>query len=404
MVDKLIGGQRQRAVEPVGDDLGQAVDDEHRGDSYGRVVGRADHPRAVVAMFGELPTGQGRRMFEQAVEHGIESVDDPPAPLVEFFAQVDAVPHWLNREQLAHGARTQARTGLHSAVLVMPGLSLYGGYLASRADKPLVRTGDLYAMAPRRLTETASWTVDLLTPGGLNRFSAGFKGVLRVRLMHALVRAGMSRRPDWDFADWDHPVNQVQMAGTILLFSLMNILGSQLLGLRFSGREKAAVLHLWRYVGHLIGVEHELLPVTEADAWRLLWLEAATEFRPDDDSTKLAEAMLAAMPAYALPPRLQRSAGARRALTNYVGAYSRLVLGKRNADRLRAPDNRALQAAILATAAITFVAETARSVIPGATLRSARRGYLAQRRLLDRGIRQHHGDRTFARHDRMAVT
>jgi ER-bound oxygenase mpaB/B'/Rubber oxygenase, catalytic domain/Nitrile hydratase, alpha chain len=99
--------------------------------------------------------------------------------------------------------------------------------------------------------------------GRLGRFEAGFKGALRVRLMHAMVRSGMNRRPDWNYADWDQPVNQSTLAGTLLLFSLGNVLGSQALGLRFNRREKDAVFHLWRYIGYLLGVDVEVLPTSE---------------------------------------------------------------------------------------------------------------------------------------------
>ncbi len=41
-----------------------------------------------------------------------------------------------------------------------------------------------------------------------------------------------------------------------------------------------------------MGVDDELLPTGEEDAWRLLWLLAATEFIPDDDSKRLAKALI----------------------------------------------------------------------------------------------------------------
>ncbi|MEV6106029.1 oxygenase MpaB family protein [Streptomyces sp. NPDC051940] len=356
---------------------------------------------AVVAMFRRLPPGRGRALFEQAVEHGIGALPEPPPELVDFFAHVDAVPYWLDPDRLAHGVRTQARTGLYAGVVVLPGLSLYGGYLASRIDKVLLRTGDLESMAPRRLAETATWTTDLVAPGGLDRFGPGFKGILRVRLMHALVRRGLSRRPDWDFAAWDHPVNQIQLAGTLLQFSLMALTGTRALGLRFSARDKAGLFHFWRYIGHVMGIDPRLLPATEADAWRLLWLVAATELQPDEDAGRLAGALLSAMPGYALPARWQRSARARHALTAYVGSYSRLVLGKDNADRLGAPDSKAFQAAVLATTALTFGVETLRRLTPGGTRLAARVGYLSIRRMVDRGMRDHHGDLAFDRHDRL---
>ena len=115
--------------------------------------------------------------------------------------------------------------------------------------------------------------------------------MLRVRLTHAHVRRWMHRREDWDYEAWDAPVNQIQMAGTHLLFSIACLGGLQRLGVRYDERERAAVMHLWRYVGWLMGVEDALLPATEADGWRLFWLMAATELDPDEDSRMLADAL-----------------------------------------------------------------------------------------------------------------
>jgi mpaB/rubber oxygenase-like protein len=358
---------------------------------------------AVVAMMRELPAGQGRRLFERAVAGGIGAVPDPPRPLAGFFASVDTVPYWLDREQLARGARVVGRTGLLGLTLVMPMMALYGGYLASRADKTLLRTGDLASMAPRRLAETASWWVDVTSPGGLDRFAPGFTGTLRVRIMHAQVRAAMAARPDWDHAAWDAPVNQIQTAGTLLLFSLVMMLGSRSLGLRLGARDRAAVMHLWRYVGYLLGVHPDLLPATEADAWRLFWLEGATEFLPDEDSRRLGQALLAASPPLLLPPRWKSSARAGRLLTGYQAAFARLVLGRHNADLLGAPGSRPYRAAVLGTAGAILAVDSARRVLPGATRLSERIGQRQRTTLINRLVTEQRGDRGYNRHDTLAA-
>lgn len=90
-----------------------------------------------------------------------------------------------------------------------------------------------------------------------------------------------------------------------MLFSLANLAGCQALGMRFSRRERDAVFHLWRYVGLVMGIDPELIPVTEDDTWRLFWLEADSEFHPDDDSYRLAQAL------HTGPPGRRRVDGAR---------------------------------------------------------------------------------------------
>ncbi|WP_113965167.1 oxygenase MpaB family protein [Mycobacterium shimoidei] len=348
---------------------------------------------AVVAMMQRLPTGEGRRMFETAVDQGIDAVEDPPEELVAFFAQVDDRPYWLDQAKLDLAVRVTMRTGLWGIALALPGLALTGGYLASKADKPLVGTGDLRRMAPRRLNETATWFIDVTSPDGLDRFAPGFTGTLRVRLMHAMVRAAMARRDDWDFAAWDHPVNQVQLAGTLMLFSLANLAGCQAMGVKFSRRERDAVFHFWRYVGLLMGVHPELIPATEDDTWRLFWLEADTEFLPDQDSYRLAQALHSGPPDEDPLTALART---------YLSSYSRLVLGRSHADQLGLPDNKPLQAAVLATSAINRMFEL-RRFIPGATRLSEELGQWSRRRFVERGFAATGGDRTYRRHDALAV-
>lgn len=348
---------------------------------------------AVVAMIQRLPTGEGRRLFETAVEHGIGAVEDPPEELVAFFAQVDDRPYWLDDAKLELAVRVTMRTGLWGIALALPGLALTGGYLASKADKPLVGTGDLRRMAPRRLNETATWFIDVTSPGGLARFAPGFTGTLRVRLMHAIVRSAMCRRDDWDFASWDHPVNQAQMAGTVMLFSLANLVGCQAMGIRFSAREREAVFHLWRYVGLLMGVDPELMPADEADTWRLFWLQADTEFLPDDDSVRLAQALHGSTAGEDTAMKIARTV---------LSSYSRLVLGSRNADQLGLIDNKPVQVAVLAVSAVNRVLEFPR-LIPGATRLSEEIGQWSRRRFIERGFTATGGDRSYRRHDKLAA-
>ncbi|MGV9665625.1 oxygenase MpaB family protein [Nocardia niigatensis] len=362
---------------------------------------------AVVEMFRRLPTGQGRALFETALEHGIDAVPDAPAELKAFFAHLDSVPFWLDRDKMDRAARVSGRVGPWATNLALSMFALNGGYLASRAGKVLVGTGGLSAesMAPRRVVETATWWIDVTAPGGMERFAAGFKNTVRVRIMHAQVRAGMNRRPDWDYEQWDHPVNQSLTAGTLMLFSLATIAGCNAVGLRFSRKEKAAVYHLWRYVGHLIGLDPEILPADETDTWRLLWLQADYEFLPDEDSRRLSKALVSALgPIYGFDGPGPRDRALRWAFTMYSVSYSRILLGKSNSDFLEMPRSRVFLAAVLATAAVNGVLEVPRRFIPGATGLSERLGRRATVRMMRRAALVNSPDRSYARHDRLAGT
>lgn len=358
----------------------------------------------LVAAFRRLPAGVGRAQFDTAVEHGIGAVDDPMPELVAFFAAVDARPYWVDQGKLDHAVRVSARIGMIPSFTAMSMFSLMGGYLASRADKTLVATGDLEAMAPRRLAETLTWTVDVTAPGALERFATGFTSTLRVRLMHAMVRAGMSRRPDWDFGQWDYPVNQSTMAGTLMLFSMGNVIGSQALGVRFSRRDKDALFHFWRYVGFLLGVDAELLPADEADTWRLMWLQADYEFRPDEDSTRLGHALRSAVGPLAIGHSRHPLAHLARGLTTeFLCAYSRLILGPSNAEALELPDNKLAQLMVAGFSATNFALRTPMRVLPGLNRVWETVGRYNIERFSAQAMKHHGGDRTYRRHDALGT-
>jgi hypothetical protein len=355
---------------------------------------------AVVAMMRRLPRGRGRALFDQAVEQGVASLDDPPKELVDFFATVESTPYWVDQRRLDRGARAIVRSGVLS-LFPLGDVALMGGYLASRAAKSLVGTGAIEYAATRRLIETTRWWLDV-TPGALRVNATGYAAALRVRIVHAHVRAAMNKRDDWDYAAWDRPINQVQTAGTLMLFSLVYVLGMRLLGVRYTAAERADILHLWRYVGWLMGVDDELLPATEDDAWRLWWLLAVTEFLPDEDSKRLAAALLRSHAGVAADRgRLGEVLG--ELSVRVHGSISRLVLGSRNADFLGLPDDPIAQAAVVAAAAGNFAAETVRQWVPGATRLQERLGALARERYAERLSRLVEHDPTYSRHMRTTV-
>ncbi|MGI9125836.1 MAG: oxygenase MpaB family protein, partial [Mycobacterium sp.] len=371
----------------------------HQRDSYQRFTEMGDPPADdLVAAFRRLPAGVGRAQFETALEQGIDAVDDPLPELSAFFAHVDARPYWVDQKKLDQAVRATSRIGAVASFTSLSMLSLMGGYLASRADKTLVSTGDLEAMAPRRLAETLAWTVDVTAPGALERFAIGFTSTMRVRLMHAMVRAGMSRRPDWDFTDWDQPVNQSTMAGTLMLFSLGNVVGSQALGVPFSRQDKEAIYHFWRYVGFLLGLDPELLPADEADTWRLLWLQADYEFRPDDDSRRLADALRKAVgPLLVGDSEHPLAQISRHVTTEFLCAYSRLILGEQNADALELPDNKLAQLMVAGFAATGFAIRypLQRLPLPGLNWVRAAIGRRNIETFAKAAMAQHRGDRTY---------
>lgn len=347
---------------------------------------------AVIAMYQEFPAGQGRKLVEQALEHGLASVPDAPPALTALFQQVEEVPVWLDRGKMNLACDVTRRTGWF-AELSLRNVSLMGGYLVAAAAKPLVFTGQLDRMAPRRLVETGKFWTDVTTRDGMQRFNEGFKSAVRVRLMHAQVRLMLKKSGRWDEAAWGHPINQSDSMATILEFSSVFLIGLRIMGFRFSPQEREAVMHLWRYAGYLLGVDERILPASEADSMRALMMQYLLHGEPDEDTRALGQA-LNGVPLQQAGDVAWKKIIA-RIETNYRSAFTRLVMGDGSGDALGLPKSLRWKAAVLSTTPLIYSLETLRRRLPGANRLAVGFGRLLHEKGVAIAIKTEKADTTF---------
>ncbi|MFI0237885.1 oxygenase MpaB family protein [Streptomyces sp. NPDC016845] len=209
------------------------------------------------------------RQFRRALADGIDSVPDAPTPLRDFFASVDPVPDWVDFDLIDEGGRVARRFG-RSAADVLLQLALIGSYRFDGPPRLLVGTGGLLGdSALRRIAETQKWATAVTAPDALRRSGEGFRLTVQVRLMHALVNHAYEHDDRWDTARWGLPINQSDLASTLGLFNAVQLFGVRLLGVRVSRAESRAFMHLWKYVGHLMGVDADWLCDRESEQHRL---------------------------------------------------------------------------------------------------------------------------------------
>jgi hypothetical protein len=285
---------------------------------------------AVAAAFAQRSAGSGRKLLEEALNSGIEAVDDPPQALVDLFKQLDTVPLWVDWDRIDRGGAVFLRSGaLGMAVLNLYSLPIM--YSSAGGNKPLVFTGHLLRRAPRRLAETARFVLATSLPGGLRRFADGFKISVRVRLMHAQVRRLLWRSGRWK-PEWGQPVNQLYMAGTNVALSAGLLEGLHRLGFRVNNEDAEALLHMWRYSGYLSGIDPELLVSTKDEGRQVGELIRETEGPPDEDSRALIVALMNAP----YHPRLEGVEW----FPNVGYGISRKLIGNPLADALGYPRSR----------------------------------------------------------------
>jgi hypothetical protein len=213
----------------------------------------------------------GRALLDEALERGVSAMKAPPPSLVALFADIDQDPSWVNHELVELGARTFRRYG--SAVFRFAGAITLMAYAENSVAKPLVLTGAYSgASTKHRFLETAAFWIDVTEPFGTRPFARGRAAALRVRIMHVFVRKRLLAHPEWKLDAWGAPISQADALLTLMGGSVGPGLAMQAMGYRPTRREIEAMMHFWRYVGHLMGVRPRWYPANIREGLQLLFM------------------------------------------------------------------------------------------------------------------------------------
>ncbi|MGV8907427.1 MAG: oxygenase MpaB family protein [Propionicimonas sp.] len=292
---------------------------------------------AFIADAARLGKGRAMRMLRTACRDGIAAVADAPASLVALFAELEAVPEWVDLAAIDEACRHVGRFTRQGGI-VLGAASLVGGYANAAASRPLELTGRYVESAGVRTIEVASWLVEASTTGGLERYGKGFELTVRVRIIHALVRAALRDDPRWNAPAWGVPICQAFLAYTLVEFCLIPLRGMAAIGAVFLPHEESAYYARWRYIGHLLGIAPALLSKNREEQEALEQLYLLTRPEVEDYCRDLVAAInneflvleieqLLIRPLHGLAPRI-------------VHALERVFLGDQIADELAIPATR----------------------------------------------------------------
>lgn len=266
----MAGEARNRRIgRPLQRATGITVPDRSLLDRIGRALMERDEPAAALAAAIRRPATDPTRVtmgqFSTALASGADAVPDCPDALRAFFDVVEDTPDWVDFDLLNAGAKAYRSYGPNVRD-VMADLSLIGGYRFGGPPDLLVKTG-LFAGrgALRRMGETVHWSTAVTENDGLRRGGEGFRLTVHVRMMHALINHQYEINGKWDIEQWGLPINQADQGFTLGLFSSVLLRGLRRLGVRVTEADSRAVMHLWKYVGWLMGVGDDFLRDNESD-------------------------------------------------------------------------------------------------------------------------------------------
>lgn len=337
-----------------------------------------DEPMQVlVEWMSSTGTKETRPIFDRILAHGLAAVPDAPAPLREFFGEFEPIPDWVDMVRVRRGQRALRRGGADGTYIARD-VSFLGGYQFSSFNKTLLRTGVLEKGSNKRFAETLQWAMDVSGEGGLEPLGGGYQATIRVRLIHEYVRRHVAALPDWRGDEWGLPVNQTDMAATLVGALIAPPAAGIGLGIVLSPSELEDVAHMTRYVGWLMGIRDDWLPRSFRDGVRILYQTLGALSKPDE-STKQLAAPMADDPLewhYSALTGLRRRI-ARSAHLSVTGSF----LGPRTMGKLGLPAF-VLPWYPLVRMPVNLARSLAALVLPGGLDRAAMRGRREQERFM----------------------
>ena len=248
--------------------------------------------------------------------------DQLPQEMRAYLATSAQLPLWADPVRIAAGERVFWRYGPESLMTLFC-YGLPSCYAAAKGVQVLALTTRLGSHPTRRVIETAQMVVDVMAPGGLAAHGRGGRTAQKVRLMHAAVRYQSATTPLWNPV-WDQPINQEDLAGTLLAFSWICLDGLRQMGFELSADEADSSLHSWNVVGARLGIQEALLPRQVAHAEALTRAIQRRQYAACAEGRRLTQALITMMQ-YHLPGNL---------FAAFPAALIRRLLGEAYADLL----------------------------------------------------------------------
>ena len=255
-----------------------------------RLMGDEPADQLVQQLFAEHQVDAVNAMMRTLVEND-KIPESIPENLRKFLQSVAVLPPWADAKKVRLGENLFWQHG-PAIVLILFCYSLPFCYAARKEAHALALTGRLSKAPNRRVTETAQMLIDVMEPGGLLGPGTGVRTAQKVRLMHAGVRFQILSSDEWNKKEFDCPLNQEDLAGTLMSFSVIGLDGLRKLDISVSEAEADAYLHCWNVIGHILGVHKNLLPVDLEDAVAFTEAFRNRQFAESDEGKLMTKALL----------------------------------------------------------------------------------------------------------------
>jgi len=204
-----------------------------------------------------------RKIFDKLIRNVELPINELPEEIQYFMNQTAKLPDWLSQEDLQlsnlffkdHGPKLLLLLYFKSLPLL---------YSDVKGAEVLVRTGKLThqkestEIFARRIAETGQFLLMVMANDNFKKNSVAITTIRKVRLIHAAIRHFIAKQ--WDDEKLGKPINQEDMALTLMTFSVSLIDGLHQLFIRENVEFLSAYFERWKAIGLILGVDRDLIP------------------------------------------------------------------------------------------------------------------------------------------------
>jgi hypothetical protein len=170
--------------------------------------------------------------------------------------------------------------------------SLPYSYAFGDGAEVLVRSKRILDDIGQRLGETGTFIMDIFEPGAFMTKKKAYLTCAKVRLIHAFSRYFISSyAKDWNDS-FGKPINQEDLIGTNLTFSLIVLRGWKKMGFQVSNNEVDLLMNYWKWVGKMMGIDTNYWPDNSKEAFELEKLIRKRHLRQSDAGNRLVNALI----------------------------------------------------------------------------------------------------------------
>ena len=264
-----------------------------------------------------------------------------PTEIRAFLEATSMLPRWADVERIRAAAQLFNIYGLVSLASLVCA-SLPECYTMRIGVRILALTNQLGGHTNRRLHQTAAMVLAVMGRHGLEPDGSGLRQAQKVRLIHAAIRyrilsaVGADGVPasaatevpvliggavrsvndvlakgafDWQIARDGWPINQEDLAFTLLTFGHVIPQAMRRFGVKLTNDEYDAFLHAWNVTGFVLGVDEALMAHTVEEAEDLFARIKKRQAGPSAAGARLTDSLLRVVEKDILRLRILRPLG-----------------------------------------------------------------------------------------------